>query len=78
MTERKRSYRRRVTCTECNREIDSDYKDRHIKNQHGGKNVKFLENDLEESQPKLTFSVSQSPIAFCFGIVNIANNTRSL
>lgn len=37
---RKRSYRQRVKCGECNKEIDSDYKEKHAKS-HDGKLVDF-------------------------------------
>jgi hypothetical protein len=38
---RKRQYRHRVICGACKKEIDSDYKDGHIKNVHNGVKVKF-------------------------------------
>ena len=36
---RKRTYRQRVTCSECGKEIDSDYADSHGKK---GEKVKFV------------------------------------
>lgn len=62
--DRKRPYRRRVTCSECNKTVDSDYKDRHAKSQHKGKIVKFTEK-CEESQLKLSY----------FGISITSENT---
>ena len=37
---RKRSYRQRVRCEECEKEFDSDYKDRHFRLVHNGRKVK--------------------------------------
>lgn len=50
---RKRTYRQRVTCSECDKELDSDYCNRHAK-QHEGKKVRFLPV-LEKSQTRLCF-----------------------
>jgi hypothetical protein len=51
---RKRQYRHRVICEACKKEIDSDYKDGHIKNVHKGVKVKFSKvvdaNQLHLSQ----------------------------
>ena len=52
--DRKRPYRRRITCSECNKIIDSDYKDRHVNSQHKGKTVTFTEV-IDHSQPRLSF-----------------------
>ena len=40
MASRKRLYRHRVRCEECNKEIDSDYKEVHSRLVHNGKKVK--------------------------------------
>ena len=37
---RKRSYRQRVRCEECEKEFDSDYKERHFRLVHNGRKVK--------------------------------------
>ena len=38
---RKRHYRQRVTCLTCKKEVDSDYKEGHIKMVHNGEKVNF-------------------------------------
>lgn len=38
--QRKRLYRHRVTCSECGKELDSDYAESHCK-KHPGKKVKY-------------------------------------
>ena len=40
MASRKRLYLHRVRCEECNKEIDSDYKEVHSRLVHNGKKVK--------------------------------------
>ena len=40
MASRKRQYRHRVWCEECNKEVDSDYKEVHSRLVHNGKIVK--------------------------------------
>ena len=50
---RKRSYRQRILCTQCEKQIDSDYKDKHISTIHGGKTVTFVQVH-EKSQRTLS------------------------
>ena len=50
---RKRTYRQRVTCSECGKEFDSDYADNHGK-KHQGKKVKFIAVH-DRSQKQLSF-----------------------
>ena len=54
MASRKRQYRHRVRCEECNKEIDSDYKEVHSRLVHNGKKVKchpvMESSDLSQSK----------------------------
>ena len=50
---RKRHYRQRVKCEACSKEIDSDFKDKHVMKMHNGEKVKFSVI-VEASQMKLT------------------------
>lgn len=52
--DRKRPYCRLVTCSKCNKTVDSDFKNRHAKSQHKGKIVKFTEK-CDETQLKLSY-----------------------
>ena len=55
---RKRSYRYRVKCEECEKEFDSDYVEAHSRIVHSGRKVKCL---VESSQLKLSgFFTKQS------------------
>lgn len=40
---RKRTYRRRVKCSKCHKEIDSDYQQKHVEMKHtgAGANISF-------------------------------------
>ena len=51
----KHPYRHRVSCSECSKNIDSDYKDRHAKSKHPGKNLKFT-TIVSPSQTQLNFT----------------------
>ncbi|XP_028406786.1 zinc finger MYM-type protein 1-like [Dendronephthya gigantea] len=50
---RKRRYRHRLVCESCKKEIDSDYKESHIKNIHNGDKVQF-NIVLESNQSQLS------------------------
>lgn len=55
---RKRLYRHRVTCSECGKELDSDYAESHRK-KHPGKKVKYTA-PIDKSQRQLTFFTQTS------------------
>ena len=59
---RKRSYRYRVKCEECEKEIDSDYVEAHSQFVHSGRKVKCLPV-VESSQLKLSGFFSKSSAA---------------
>ena len=56
MASRKRLYRHRVRCEECNKEIDSDYKEMHSRLVHNGKKVKchLVMESSDSSQSKIS------------------------
>ena len=56
MASRKRLYRHRVRCEECNKEIDSDYKEVHSRLIHNGKKVKChpVMESSDSSQSKIS------------------------
>ena len=56
---RKRRYRHRLVCESCKKEIDSDYKESHIKNIHNGDKVQF-NIVLESNQSQLNSFFHQS------------------
>lgn len=59
---RKRHYRQRVVCGKCNKEIDSDYKDGHVKKVHNGEKVKFKTvTDANQSQISNFLNKSSKP-----------------
>ena len=63
MVSRKRQYRHRVRCEECNKEIDSDYKEVHSRLVHNSKIVKChpVMESSDSSQSKInTFFVKSS------------------
>ena len=63
MASRKRQYRHRVRCEECNKEIDSDYKEVHSRLVHNGKKVKChpVMESSDSSQSKIsTFFVKSN------------------
>ena len=63
MASRKRQYRHRVRCEECNKEIDSDYKEVHSRLVHNGKKVKChpVMESSNSSQSKInTFFVKSN------------------
>ena len=63
MASRKRQYRHRVQCEECNKEIDSDYKEVHSRLVHNGKKVKChpVMESSDSSQSKIsTFFVKSN------------------
>ena len=62
---RKRSYRQRVICAECKREVDFDYKDNHAKTVHKGKKVAFV-MVRERNQSQLAFSNKSSNCKLVF------------
>ena len=49
MSSRKRSYRHRVRCGECYKEIDSDYKDNHSRLVHNNKKIKCIPFESTDS-----------------------------
>ena len=49
MSSRKRSYRHRVRCGECYKEIDSDYKDNHSRLVHNNKKIKCIPVESTDS-----------------------------
>ena len=59
---RKRSYRYRVKCEECEKEFDSDYVEAHSRIVHSGRKVKFLPV-VESSELKLSGFFSESSAA---------------
>ena len=59
---RKRSYRYRVKCEECEKEFDSDYVEAHSRIVHSGRKVKCLPV-VESSQLKLSGFFSKSSAA---------------
>ena len=59
---RKRSYRYRVKCEECKKELDSDYVEAHSRIVHSGRKVRCL-SVVESSQLKLSGSFSKSSAA---------------
>ena len=63
MASRKRQYRHHVRCEECNKEIDSDYKEVHSRFVHNGKKVKChpVMESSDSSQSKInTFFVKST------------------
>ena len=63
MASRKRQYRHHVRCEECNKEIDSDYKEVHSRFVHNGKKVKChpVMESSDSSQSKIsTFFVKSN------------------
>ena len=63
MASRKRQYRHHVRCEECNKEIDSDYKEVHSRFVHNGKKVKYhpVMESSDSSQSKInTFFVKSN------------------
>ena len=59
---RKRSYRYRVKCEECEKELDSDYVEAHSRIVHSGRKVRCL-SVVESSQLKLSGFFSKSSAA---------------
>ncbi|KAJ8017896.1 hypothetical protein HOLleu_44430 [Holothuria leucospilota] len=55
MASRKRSYRYRVSCKECGKEMDSDWKNSHSRSKHGGRKVEYTAA-LPSSQSTLNFA----------------------
>ena len=58
---RKRSYRHRIRCEKCQKDMNSDYKESHIKNKHNGQYVKFTIIQ-DQKQSRLCFGLSSSTI----------------
>ena len=53
----RRSYRKRVKCDICQKEIDSDYQDKHAKTKHRVINEVTFSDGVEKSQRKVVFNV---------------------
>ena len=59
---RKRSYRHRVRCEKCQKELNADNKAYHIKAKHNGQNVKFT-TVQDTKQRRLYFELSSPTIS---------------
>ena len=55
MSKRNRPNRFKVKCSECDKEVDSDYQDRHVITNHKGLSVKFT-TVVDKGQSKLSFN----------------------
>ena len=63
---RKRAYRHRIKCSECKKEIVSEYQDSHARGKHIGKKVKFT----------ISRAPNQSQLGFTGGDKTIANMVK--
>ena len=71
---KKRPYRHRVICEKCQKEINSDNKENHIKTKHNGRDVKFtIAQDKKQCPLCFGLSSSTSKCEFQFmGSVNLS------
>ena len=53
----KRNYRKRVKCNICQKEINSDYREKHVKTKHRVINYVTFSDVVEKSQRKIVFNV---------------------
>ena len=53
----RRSYHKRVKCDICQKEMDSDYREKHAKTKHRVMNAFTFSDVVEKSQRKIVFNV---------------------